>query len=675
MVARLDYGQRGIFTNTLPDRGLVLDGGNISSNTMFDLQVGGISRFSVTKAGNPVIGSYLNSIAGGIILNSLNPTASLLGYHMNLNTFYFSPGNNPFVYNVGNAVLSVPLGGRYAWGLDASGNQADLLLFRDAANILAQRNSTSAQTSRIYGTYTDASNYERLSLSSNSTAAYIIAEEAGTGTARDLYLGANNATAMVIAANGNIGVGTISPLKTLQVGDTNVVSPTIMLYANEASGSPEIRFATRNNYDTFSVSIFTTGDPAFLSIGGRINSTTLRSNFKVYRDESTVEVPNNGSASTVKIFGSGVLNSSTLILGSPANDTGKNSRILFSGSTGSEGKAAIIYTPDGSGFNRGNLDLNTSNASDSASITTTNGNGIRISANGNVGIANTAPIHKLSVNGKFQLNVVDTYDSDHFRIVNGAHTFFFGSYPYNQRITYSAALSFIRGSAEHVTFDYDGNVGIGITAPTAKLALANGTSPTTQHIYGTYTDASNYERLNISANSTAAYITAEKAGTGTARPLYLGANNTTIFSLSTIGNIGITNPTANTIPFLYGTNGNYGSLLIGAGNNTVRNQPQIQFIGHDSQYNMGGTGGFVNLRAGSGFGAYNGAFVFEFWSSGSVLTERMRIEGANGNVGIGNTAPTNKLSVNGDVFVGNSTLNTVISSTTISLINIALVGF
>jgi len=46
----------------------------------------------------------------------------------------------------------------------------DLFLYRDGANTLAQRNGTNGQTSRIYGTYTDASNYVRASLAATSTA-------------------------------------------------------------------------------------------------------------------------------------------------------------------------------------------------------------------------------------------------------------------------------------------------------------------------------------------------------------------------------------------------------------------------------------------------------------------------------------------------------------------------
>ena len=54
-------------------------------------------------------------------------------------------------------------------------------LYQDAANIFGQRNGANAQTSRVYGTYTDASNYVRASLASSSTLVTLAAETAGTG--------------------------------------------------------------------------------------------------------------------------------------------------------------------------------------------------------------------------------------------------------------------------------------------------------------------------------------------------------------------------------------------------------------------------------------------------------------------------------------------------------------
>lgn len=52
----------------------------------------------------------------------------------------------------------------------------------DASNVLALKNSTNAQTFRLYGTYTDASNYRRLYLSSTTAGAFTIGVEgAGTG--------------------------------------------------------------------------------------------------------------------------------------------------------------------------------------------------------------------------------------------------------------------------------------------------------------------------------------------------------------------------------------------------------------------------------------------------------------------------------------------------------------
>mgnify|MGYP000877930645 CR=1 FL=1 len=69
----------------------------------------------------------------------------------------------------------------------------DTTLQRDAAGVLAQREGTTAQTFRVYKTYTDASNYERLSIGYNSGFGSwdITPQYAGTGAAQHLVVTAN----------------------------------------------------------------------------------------------------------------------------------------------------------------------------------------------------------------------------------------------------------------------------------------------------------------------------------------------------------------------------------------------------------------------------------------------------------------------------------------------------
>lgn len=71
------------------------------------------------------------------------------------------------------------------------GASQDTRVYRDgAANTLAQRNGTNAQTFRIYETYTDGSNYERIEINASATTNTIKPAAAGTGTASkiDYYL-------------------------------------------------------------------------------------------------------------------------------------------------------------------------------------------------------------------------------------------------------------------------------------------------------------------------------------------------------------------------------------------------------------------------------------------------------------------------------------------------------
>lgn len=69
-----------------------------------------------------------------------------------------------------------------AWSSSTVGAADDLVLARDAANTLAQRNSTNAQVFRVYKTYTDATHYEfgALRWNTSNNALYLLTD-AGSG--------------------------------------------------------------------------------------------------------------------------------------------------------------------------------------------------------------------------------------------------------------------------------------------------------------------------------------------------------------------------------------------------------------------------------------------------------------------------------------------------------------
>lgn len=73
------------------------------------------------------------------------------------------------------------------WGTTL--HSPDLVLYRDGANDLAQRNGGTAQKSSIYGSYTSSSVYERLRFLTAAGDYSIAPEAAGGGTLRGLVLG------------------------------------------------------------------------------------------------------------------------------------------------------------------------------------------------------------------------------------------------------------------------------------------------------------------------------------------------------------------------------------------------------------------------------------------------------------------------------------------------------
>lgn len=180
----------------------VTDTASNAASLLMDLQVGGTSRFSVSKGG------YVRGTAGDIT----NVTYGAQGLNSG---FTIVDANTTGIISAGQYALWIargqPNGAVRMRGLDMFGwtpnnaqDNGDLLIGRDAADTLAQRRGTNAQTFRVYNTFTDASNYERGKMEWASNILRIGTEKAGTGTARDLAFQTDGTTRLTIAATGNV---------------------------------------------------------------------------------------------------------------------------------------------------------------------------------------------------------------------------------------------------------------------------------------------------------------------------------------------------------------------------------------------------------------------------------------------------------------------------------------
>lgn len=136
---------------------------------------------------------------------------STKGYHVE--SFYVAPRWEPS--------LSGPAGatGQLSYHAGA-GEWAEAPLFRDSANVMAQRNGTSAQALRVYNLYTSAgANYELIALEWSSNVAYLRTQKSGTGVARDLRIALSGTVSLAPASSTAIEInnGTMGTLRDLSV--------------------------------------------------------------------------------------------------------------------------------------------------------------------------------------------------------------------------------------------------------------------------------------------------------------------------------------------------------------------------------------------------------------------------------------------------------------------------
>jgi hypothetical protein len=266
----------------------VTDTASAAGSLLMDLQVGGASRFSVTKGGAVIIPS------GG---STSNP---VLQIGANANTGFtstaaarisFTGPNGTYATFENGTGLKIASNVDYSWS-DTVGNSttsADLRLFRDAANTLAQRNGVNAQAFNLYNTYTDASNYERGFMRFVSNTLRIGTEKLGTGTARNLEFQTDGVTRLTIAAAGGVTfAGQIDSGNFRVTGTGNGMS---------VGGG----FAVASSGALFGALIYNGG---YIGFASSTVSTTSAPDLTLWRDAAdTLALRNGTNAQTSRIYG------------------------------------------------------------------------------------------------------------------------------------------------------------------------------------------------------------------------------------------------------------------------------------------------------------------------------------------------------------------------------------
>ena len=216
------------------------DTASAAGSLLMDLQVGGSNKFKVSKTGETTFSEtyVIDSVYG---LRRFTNAATVITAGLT--------GNAGIDLNGTTVVLNAIIFSR--------ANQ-NLRLEYDAADTLAQRRTTNAQTFRIYNTFTDASNYERGKMEWASNVLRIGTEKAGTGSARELQLQTDGVTRLTINTSGNTTL-----TGALTIGASSVFSHSgRVLFSSPAIGVYTLQNNTQTDFDRLQFGGVTSSFPA-----------------------------------------------------------------------------------------------------------------------------------------------------------------------------------------------------------------------------------------------------------------------------------------------------------------------------------------------------------------------------------------------------------------------------
>jgi hypothetical protein len=437
------------------------------SSGVINLTAGGATRLSVSSTDVTVTG---NLLAGADATYDLGLSGS--GRFRDLNI-----SRNIIAGTAITAGNSLRVNGTNA-GFVSLGTADDVVLNRDAANTLALRNAANAQAFRVYSTYTDASNYERLALTYSGGNFQLMANAAGTGSNRSLAFGtAGTERWFISGASGHF----------LAAADNT--------YDIGASGANRPRDVNigRNLVAVGTAAIGGDATINLMTVGRGANSVTTNTAFgrNVLASASLSGAGNVGvgyftlNALTTGAGNVGVGRETMTFLDTGSFNIGAGYRALYSATSGVHNVAV------------GYLALQS-----------------QLAASYNIGIGREA----LSSNVTGAGNIGIGYATDISRTA-GNYNIVIG-YGLNADSTTADNQINIGGKYFHDRIALNGDAFIWREAANV-LALRNGANAQELRLYSTYTDASNYARLRMYLSGSTWTFATGQLGTGTATAMSL----------------------------------------------------------------------------------------------------------------------------------------------------------
>lgn len=374
---------------------------------------------------------YARSISGDLVFNSGSiqlpdgtAGAPSLTFASDTDTGIFRNGSDDIHITAGGTsrlrIVNGPFGwaaqGTEAFTLGANTGAPDVVLARDAANTLAQRNGTNAQIFRVYNTYTNGSNYELGTVGWSGNVFLVGTDSAGTGSNRALGLRAAGSTRWTISTSGHflaeadntydIGASGATRPRTGYFG-TSISSP---LYT-APSGNLTIQSANASN-----VIISATGAAAMsLRTNGSERWIITSDGHLTAATDNTYDIGANSATRPRTIYAatsviSGVVRGTDYVQGDNSIITGTSGTFSFGGGGG---RTELLSSADGNLRIENNAGTNTFDITLDDAKTTLSAEGISVAVDGTINLG-AAP------KGMILVSVAEDNDSAIYALRGGA---------------------------------------------------------------------------------------------------------------------------------------------------------------------------------------------------------------------------------------------------------------